>query len=71
GGIWLGRPDNIPRPLPDTIFGPLFLDNNTYIYATAPVGPFTLRLNRINTPESANLAAVSHPIPIFDALWLP
>jgi len=68
GEYWLGGVGMSPEKLPEIVFSPLFVDSQTYVYATALGDTFELRYRGLGEGESMLLATVSGGFPVFDAL---
>ncbi len=73
GEVWLGSPDAPPTRFPaggQPAFALIWVDATAAIYASAPGGPYELRLfDRDNTP--ALIAVVQGSFPAFDAVRAP
>jgi hypothetical protein len=71
GTYWLGRQGTPPRRLPDdrsVMFSPVFVGDDLYVYATALTAPYELRYAHLDS-TSVTIAAVTNPVPVFDAVW--
>ena len=68
GEHWLGSVGASPERLPGAVYTPLFVDGETYVYATALGDTFELRYRQMDSGESVLLATVSGGFPVFDAV---
>ncbi len=68
GEHWLSGVGMTPERLPDSVFMPVFVDSETYVYATGLGETFELRYRRLGDSEAALVATVSGGFSRFDAV---
>ncbi|MCB9452944.1 MAG: PD40 domain-containing protein [Anaerolineaceae bacterium] len=70
GTYWLGRQGAPPRRLPDdrsAMFNPVFVGDDSYVYASAQTDSFEVRYARLDS-ASVTIATVNSPVPVLDVV---
>lgn len=68
GEHWLGGVGLSPERLPESVFFPVFVDSQSYVYATSFGETFELRYRRLGDSEATLVAMVNDGFSLFDAV---